>query len=100
MINELTQQTFNENVSTHPVCMVDFYSTSCGPCRALLPTLEKLTAEFPISKVNVYESPDLANEAKISAVPTLIFYKDGKEAKRLKGVQTEQALREAFDSLK
>lgn len=98
MINELNQTTFTEGVN-NDLCMVDFYSTSCGPCRALIPTLEKLSTEYSIHKVNVSENIDLAQQSKISAVPTLIFYKGGKEMGRLRGLQSEQTLRDTFAKL-
>lgn len=100
MITELTQQTFNETVAQEnaPV-LVDYYSTSCGPCRALVPTLERLSTDYSIAKVNVGEHNELAIDANIKVVPTLVFYKGGKEVKRLTGLQTEQALRDAFQSV-
>ena len=67
--------------------LVDFWSESCPPCHMIAPVLEDLGAEYEgrlrIVKVNTYESPDLASRYGIMAVPTLVFFKDGQEARRV-----------------
>lgn len=60
--------------------LVDFWGTTCGPCKAFSRILEEAAAELPlmdIVKVNVDDNPDLADENDVMAVPTVQFYKDG-----------------------
>lgn len=63
--------------------VIDFWATWCGPCRAVSPTLEKLAEEGKINlvKVDVDENPDIAQEHNIMSIPTLMFFKDGKQNK-------------------
>lgn len=56
--------------------LVDFYTTTCGPCRALNPVLEELSKEFQnvtIAKVEVTKNPDASQMYGIMSVPTLMF---------------------------
>ena len=60
--------------------IVDYWSATCGPCRAFARILEDLDAEIPflnIVKVNIVDCPELASEQHISAIPTVQFYKNG-----------------------
>ena len=60
--------------------LVDFWGTTCGPCKVFSRILEEAAAELPlmdIVKVNVDDNPDLADENDVMAVPTVQFYKDG-----------------------
>lgn len=60
--------------------VVDFYGTTCAPCKLFSKILEDLEAEIPfldIVKLNVTENPEVAREYGISAVPTVHFYKNG-----------------------
>ena len=60
--------------------IVDYWSTTCGPCRVFARILEDLDAEIPflnIVKVNIADCPELAREHRISAVPTVQVYKNG-----------------------
>lgn len=57
--------------------IIDFYATWCGSCRQQTPILEKLSKKYAdsiyIYKVDVDESPDLANIFNVSVIPTLVF---------------------------
>jgi len=93
----LTEQNFREEVLevSGPV-LVDFWGAWCRPCHALAPTLDKIDSDcegVKIGKVNIDEQPGLSAEYKINALPTLVFFKDGKEVERLVGLQNESVLR-------
>ena len=69
--------------------LVDFWGTTCGPCKVFSRILEKAAAELPlmdIVKVNVDDNPDLADENGVKAVPTVHIYKDGALVKEHVGV--------------
>ncbi|MCX8157726.1 MAG: thioredoxin [Verrucomicrobiae bacterium] len=81
--------------ATLPV-LVDFYATWCGPCRMLAPVLEQLAAqmggEIQFAKVNVDEAPMTAARFRITGVPTLILFRDGKPVDQVEGFMPPQYL--------
>jgi len=65
--------------SEQPV-LVDFYADWCGPCRMLTPILEQVARDTPdakVVKVNIDHSPQLAQQYRVTAVPTMIVFKNG-----------------------
>jgi thioredoxin 1 len=80
--------------SSQPV-VVDFWAEWCGPCRAISKTLEDLATEMAgklkIVKLNVDENPKVTTDYGIRSIPTLILFKDGKEAGKKVGVTTDLA---------
>lgn len=90
MATELTETTFTHTIEdTEGVSVVQFTAPWCGPCRMIAPVLTELEAEGKITyyKVNVDESPDLAREYQVMSIPTLIYYKDGKQRDTTVGMQ-------------
>ena len=60
--------------------IIDFSSDWCGPCKTLSPVLEELSEKglFSLVQVNIDHNRELAQKLNIYAVPTLLFFKDGK----------------------
>lgn len=78
-------------------CIVDFFSDSCGPCKLLIPILNRLESEFPfinVIKVNTSQYPNYSDEYDIHAVPTLLFYSDGELKERHLGVLNGEQFKE------
>jgi thioredoxin 1 len=101
-VKHITQGEFADEVTRCATPVVaDFYATWCGPCRMLSPMLDKLAGGYAdkvkFVKINVDESPGLAQNFQVQAIPTLIFFKDGKVADRITGLTEEADLKTALD---
>ncbi len=83
--------------------LVDFWAPWCGPCQMMGPTIDKLAGDYEgsakIAKVNVDDSPDLANKYGIRSIPALLFFSNGEVADQLVGVQSEDALKAKLDEM-
>jgi thioredoxin 1 len=88
--------------SSKPI-MLDFYADWCGPCQALLPTVEKLASEYEdkaeIVKINVDQAQELAVKFGVRSIPTLLFFKNKEIVDRLAGLQPENVLKQKLEGL-
>jgi thioredoxin 1 len=87
---ETNKEDFDKKVlKEKKIVLVDFWGPRCAPCLALSPVLEKLAKKYAsklkIVKMNIEGSRRFCMQLKIMGLPTLIFYKNGKEIKRLAG---------------
>lgn len=104
MLENVGDATFNEKVlaNTKPV-LVDVYADWCQPCKMLTPVLERLSANYAesvsIVKLNGESESKIVTEYKVTALPTLLFFKDGQIFKRLTGLQQEKTIKETLDSM-
>lgn len=93
----LNQENFDSTIrSSRTPVLVDFWAEGCGPCRMLNPVLEEIaaaqTGKALIAKVNIGESPELAARFGVTAVPTLIVFKNGQPERTLRGVQSRREI--------
>ena len=103
-VKEFTDQNFEQEVlkSSEPV-LVDFWAEWCMPCRMLAPTIEKLAGDYAgkikVGKVDTDSNRDVAIKYNISAIPTVILFKNGEVAQKFVGLRKEPDFREALDAL-
>ena len=93
------QQLLIDESMTRPV-VVDFWADWCGPCKQLMPILEKLADEyqgaFLLAKVNADEQQMLASQLGVRSLPTVMVIKDGQPIDGFAGAQPESAVREVL----
>lgn len=98
------QEDFNSQVlkSKEPV-VIDFFATWCGPCKMLLPRIEKIIEEhngtIHLVKVDIDDNAEIAMEYGVSVVPELVLMKDGKVQGKMIGLQDEDKLKKFVSKL-
>lgn len=94
----INQENFeNEVLKSDKTVIVDFFASWCGPCKVLSPVLEEISEEnsnIKVCKVNIDNDPDLAMKYNVSLVPTLAYFKDGKQFETLVGVNPKSLILE------
>ena len=103
-LTELTDSNFDITINTAELpVLVDFWSPTCVPCRALVPVLEELAKENEdeaiIAKINTALYPELMAKFDIERLPTLLLFHQGKVVERMVGVQSKEKLQAALDEL-
>jgi len=100
----LTDENFEAEVLNSGVpVLVDFWAVWCGPCRAITPIVEELADQYDgrvkIGKVNVDENRQTAMTYKISSIPTLLVFKDGKVVQQIVGARPKREFQAALDAV-
>ena len=96
-VSKVSDKDFETEVlkSAEPV-VVDFWAEWCGPCKMIAPALEEIAGSMygkvKIVKLNVDENPATASKYGIMSIPTLMVFKNGKEASRQVGAGPKQKL--------
>jgi len=95
------QQRVLENSFNQPV-LVDFWAQWCAPCKALLPVLEKITADFRgqllLARIDCDAEQSIAAQFGIRSLPTVVLFKDGQPVDGFSGAQPESAIRALLEA--
>jgi thioredoxin 1 len=83
--------------------LVDFWATWCAPCKQMSEIIDSVAPAYKgkvkVVKLNVDEGTNIAAQYGITAVPTLILFKGGKEVKRMVGVVSKQKLEDGLKGI-
>ena len=102
-MKHLTNEDFEDTIAVW-VTLVDFYADRCGPCQILGKLMPRLDMRYEdneqvtIAKVDTETQKYLAGIHNITALPTVIIYKDGQEIQRIKGLLPPQAYADAIEA--
>ena len=101
-VKQVNESDFDQVVlkSKNPV-LVDFWAEWCGPCGALVPIVEAIAEQYGdaarVFKLNVDDSPAVAQRYGIKGIPTLILFQDGAETERILGVVSREKISRTID---
>lgn len=99
---DVTDETFEQSVlESEKSVLVDFWAEWCPPCKLLAPIIDEVAGEYndrlTVAKLNTEANSQTAAKYKVTAIPTLILFKNGEEVERLVGFRDKEGLKSAID---
>jgi thioredoxin 1 len=103
-VTEFTDTNFdNEVINSNVPVLVDFWAEWCMPCKMLGPTIDALAGEYQgkakIGKLDTDSNREVAVKYGISAIPTVILFKNGEVKKKFVGLTPKDQFKTALDQL-
>ena len=100
---ELTDSSFNDEVLKADIpVLVDFWAEWCGPCKLIGPIVSELADEYKdkvkVCKLDTDQYQKTPATYGISAIPTMIMFKDGKDVERLVGAKSKNDIKSMIDN--
>ncbi len=95
---------FDSIIKSEKLTMVDFYTTWCGPCKMMAPSIEKIkkdkTGIVSVLKIDAEDQMEISSRYNLEGYPTVIFFKKGQVIATYIGLQSYEQLAAAVEKLK
>ena len=102
-VEEVTEDDFDSLVLENDrLTIVDFFATWCGPCKMLSPIIDEVAQiykDVSFYKVNIDNNMNLTEKYEVEAVPTVLFFKEGKLLKTKVGYMEMSEIEETINEL-
>lgn len=98
-VKKINTESFERVLTENKVVLVDCSAEWCAPCRAMKPTLEKFSEDnkdIGVCLVDIEESQEIAQKFKVSSIPCLLWFVDGKLVNKEVGLRKSQQLAESL----
>ena len=104
-VREFTDQNFETEVlGSSQAVLVDFWAEWCTPCIMLGPTIDKIAADYAgkakVGKLDIDSNRSVVERYAISAVPTVLIFRNGEVSQKFVGIKKEDELKRALDAAK
>ena len=101
---ELTKDNFAQEVVSSPIpVIVDFWATWFMPCKMIAPLLEEISRIYKgkckVAKLNIDDAMEIATKFGVMSIPTIIFFKQGREFTRITGVVPKDTIAEKIEEM-
>ena len=98
----LNEKNFHEFIQKYPLSVVDFWAPWCGPCKAMIPRLRRLSKIYKgrvaFGRLNTQENKDIAKQYKIMGIPHLAFFSYGKKITSTTGLKSVGEIKDMIDA--
>lgn len=95
----LTEESFQKEIDSNDVIIIDFWADWCNPCKKVSPILDEISSEYNVmlGKINIDDFPKVAEKYDVFSIPTMIVFEKGVPVKTVIGAQPKHKLVQEFE---